>query len=334
MNLPGPLENRKVTIWKEKEKQIRCKLTLKRQIQDDKNNQHKDLQPDNRRHRVKQFGVSFWFHFSDATVYFPIASVVPVPDQNQLKNQSWLGVRSCVSSVCDYTTLPPAAVSPGQVMQLQHAEGQGDGRDRQHEHDEHVLLCRSGHVTVHRVRTGLRLREREKRGRGRREGEEEERGRREREGEERGRREGEEEEREREKRERRRREGEEEEREREKRERGRREGEEEERERKKRERGRREGEREEEWVEAWICFYHRIESNWFWFLFLPCRHTENGGRFHTRSTGDTETPPERRRSHSEFWFHVLREVQIHIYSFFIGNFTLKCYYQRVSQKED
>lgn len=50
------------------------------------------------------------------------------------------------------TPLLPAAVSPRQVMQLQHAEQQRDPRHGQHEHDEDVLLRRPGHVAVDGVR--------------------------------------------------------------------------------------------------------------------------------------------------------------------------------------
>lgn len=46
------------------------------------------------------------------------------------------------------------------------------------------------------------------------------------------------------------------------------------------------------WLYVWTsCFILKIYSTKLWFLVLPCRHTENGGRFHTESTGETETPP-------------------------------------------
>lgn len=54
----------------------------------------------------------------------------------------------------------PAAASPGQVIQLEHAEDQRDGRHDQHEHDEDVLLCGSGDVTVDSMRTRPGLSER------------------------------------------------------------------------------------------------------------------------------------------------------------------------------
>lgn len=50
---------------------------------------------------------------------------------------------------------------PCQVLQLEHAEDQRDGRNSQHEHNKHVFFCRPGDITVHRMWTwpGLKCRE-------------------------------------------------------------------------------------------------------------------------------------------------------------------------------
>lgn len=60
----------------------------------------------------------------------------------------------------------------------------------------------------------------------------------------------------------------------------------------------REGERI--WKQAWTsCRKHRVSLKCFRFLLVPCRHREGWGRFHTGSTGDTETPPAHRSSHRQ-----------------------------------
>lgn len=57
--------------------------------------------------------------------------------------------------------LLPTAVPPCQVLQLEHAEDQGDGGHGQHEHNEHVFLRRPGDVAVHGMRTRPCLKHRE-----------------------------------------------------------------------------------------------------------------------------------------------------------------------------
>lgn len=39
------------------------------------------------------------------------------------------------------------------MLQLEHAEGQRDGGDSQHEHNKDIFLCWPGDITVHRMGT-------------------------------------------------------------------------------------------------------------------------------------------------------------------------------------